>query len=249
MSYLSMWMVPGSKVNREHNLFVSESKHLFVDAKGDVKYQKKPLDRRTCGGRKILTRLVVLDIDSGALYGEYHDDSTAMQFDDFLLRAWHPKAGHYFRGVPNKLNVPAKIIDSTQNMSLVRSIADPAGVEAYDVLPSGFAAGVHALRGFEQKVMSQLSRNEPLSLHVVQVLSALLSYMATPSAYAQPDGWDNVTALPVAAKQAVQSRYGEDYWCTGPFERIFPPVLRDASDMSCLRTVDLMKLSRPSKSE
>ena len=244
MSFTSMWMNPNARVNREHNLFVSESKHLYVDAKGAVCHQKKPLDRRTCGSRKIVTRLLVLDVDSGAMYGELHDDETAGQLADFLLRAWHPKTWHFFRGVPEMLNVPAKVLDDRTRMEELQVITNPAGIGWIGPLPGGFAAGVHALRNYENQVMKSLWLHKGLGLGVLQQLSALNSYGAAGSAHSNPESWDQARPLPIEAKQAVQAHYGADYWCSGPFSELFPPPLAEATDLGAFKTAELWTLGK-----
>lgn len=244
MNLVTMWLDPRAKINREHNLFISESKHLYANARGEVHYQKKPLDRRLAGPRKILTRLLVLDVDSGAMYGELHSDATAGELADFLLRAWHPKAGHYFRGIPRRLNVPAKVIADIGLGHELSAIATKAGVEQLGPLPGGFAAGVHALRNFENEIHMTLWQHKAVTLETIQGISALLSFTAAGSAYHDPDDWDRATPLPIAAKEAVQSlRDNPHHWCEGQFAFAFRPKLVDATALGEFKSLELLDMA------
>lgn len=242
MSVLKMWLVPGSRVNRQHNLFVSASKHLYVNANGVLRWQKKPIDRRTCGTKGIVTRLLLLDVDSGALYGELHDDNTVRTLSDFLLRAWHPKAGHFFRGPPDEMQVPSKVLDdlaSTRDMAI---ICGPASV-ALGALPSGFAAGVHALKLYESTVTNYLPATGK-ELEVFQALAADLSFVASGSAYALQSEWDRVRQLPDSAKLAVDQVYGSGWWRSGQFSRAFPLSVARATDLAAFDSRSLVHMLR-----
>lgn len=52
---------------REQNLIVSHSKHWYAAKDGTLRYQQKDLDERTCGPKKLLTRFIVSDVDTGTV--------------------------------------------------------------------------------------------------------------------------------------------------------------------------------------
>lgn len=90
---------------REQNLLISHSKHLYLTRDETLHYQKKPIDPRLPGAKTLLTRLVLLDVDTGTVYGEIHAEKTATDIVGFLARAWHRKPAHPMHGRPECLNV------------------------------------------------------------------------------------------------------------------------------------------------
>jgi hypothetical protein len=98
-------------LNRQHNLLVAVSKHFYLTPVDTVRHQKKELTRSE-PGKRLLTRLLLLDVGSGAIYGEYHPVSAIPNMGEFLVRAWHPKRGHFLRGVPGCLLAPKKVLET-----------------------------------------------------------------------------------------------------------------------------------------
>lgn len=173
----------GSAPGREQNLFVSLSRHLYMLKDGSLKYQQKELDPRTAGSRTLLTRYVLLDVDSGTLYGELHAESDEKDLAGFLARAWHIKADHPMRGLPGQLNLPSGAMKDDVLRSDVYQLAQWGSFRIGE-LPSGFAAGVHAVKQFEKAVLAlfwRTSRGSVPSLFLAQALSAHLSNEASNS--------------------------------------------------------------------
>lgn len=150
--------VPGCQPGREQNLFVSHSKHLYLTGKDlQLRSQKKELDPRLPGNRCMLRRLVLLDVDTGVLYGEMHLLDGRKDLAGFLARAWHVKPNCPMRGLPRQLNVPKSLWNDGELREDLRRLQGWGGFEVGD-LPGGFAAGVHAVKQFEREVEDLLWR-------------------------------------------------------------------------------------------
>ena len=174
---------PVSAPAREQNLFISQSRHLYLLRDGSLKYQQKELDHRTAGSRTLLIRYVLLDVDSGTVYGEFHEAGADKDLLGFLARAWHIKVDHPMRGLPKQLNVPAAV---SRDQALMDDIGRVSswGQIAIGELPSGFSAGVHAVKQFERAVEGlswRVPEHKAVDLYMVQALSALLSAEASNS--------------------------------------------------------------------
>jgi len=83
-AFINHWDVH-AELGREHSLFVSQSRYLYCLKDGTLKYQRKPIDPRV-PGKALLMRLVLLDSDSGILYGEYHGQAE-VDLLGFIARA------------------------------------------------------------------------------------------------------------------------------------------------------------------
>lgn len=209
---------------REQNLFVSLSKHLYLLKDGSLKYQQKELDIRTAGARELLTRLILLDVDTGTLYGEMHTAATSKDLAGFLARAWSMKADHPMRGLPAQLNVP-KVVRSVERYRKDIDHLCSAGNIVIGDLPGGFAAGVHAVKQFEKSVESLFWRSGgELSpdLYMVQVCSGALSAEASNSmSYRWKERWAAVSAPPPAFFERVDALFERPgCWKQGPFELV-----------------------------
>lgn len=213
---------------REQNLFVSVSKHLYLLKDGSLKYQQKELDARTAGARELLTRLVLLDVDTGTLYGEMHTASTSKDLAGFLARAWSVKADHPMRGLPAHLNVPKVVRAEERYRNDLDQLCSAGNIVIGD-LPGGFAAGVHAVKQFEKTVESLFWRSgDKLSpdLYMVQVCSGALSAEASNSmSYRWKDRWAAVSAPPPVFFDRVDALYQQPgNWRQGPFELVLNGV-------------------------
>ena len=136
------------RVNENHQLLVSVSKHLYVLKSGAVTYQKKPMDvnlknyRRT--GREHILHYIVRDEASGMMYAELHSGCAAAPVMDFLCRAWRKKYNFYFEGLPQELCVPETIYTGELGGAL-------SGLGIRAMKPeSGFRAGVRSVRSWEE---------------------------------------------------------------------------------------------------
>lgn len=182
-NHFSFEASPALRPAREQNLFISLSKHLYLLKDGSLKHQDKKLDPRTAGDREMLLRLVVLDVDTGTLYGELHSTRDEKDLAGFLARAWCRKADHPMRGVPETLNVPKAALKDDAYANDLYRISALGGVRLGE-LPGGFAAGIHALQQFDREVRSlfwQMRRGERPNLKIVQMCSSVISAGASSS--------------------------------------------------------------------
>ncbi len=213
---------PGRGPGREQNLFISQSKHLYLTKSGHLRRQAKPLDPRLPGAKRLLTRLVVLDVDTGSVYGEYHEQETAKDLIGFLARAWSKKALHPMQGVPQILNVPAIALkDEAYRADLQFALRHAAGLQFGD-LPSGFSAGVHALKQLERGVESLLYRatEGEVDLYLVHMTSGVVSREASNAlSHRWSEKWEAVAPLDARFLAAVDALYEEPgAWRAGAFE-------------------------------
>jgi len=167
----------GYSPGREQNLLISPSKHFYLSTSGRLKRQQKAIDPRLPGAKCLLVRLVLLDVDTGTLYGEMQrlDDQDVW---GFLARAWSVKHDHPMRGIPQQLNVPKGAWTDPLIREEVNELA-----EAYDIsieyLPPGFSAGIHAVKNFENAVGVLLNARDDTGMFILQSASALLSRQAS----------------------------------------------------------------------
>lgn len=201
---------PNRAPGREQNLFVSPSKHLFLSVDGRLKYQKKELDPRLPGKRGLLQRFVLLDVDTGTVYGELHELAGPRNLAGFLARAWHSKPDNLMRGLPIRLNVPQVVWDDADYRSDLHSLCEWGGFEVGS-LPGGFAAGVHAVKQFEKAVESlfwRASEAGPPDISMVRALSAALSSEASNSmSYLWKEKWLAVQPPPDEFFRKIDGMY------------------------------------------
>lgn len=207
---------------REQNLFVGLSKHLYCLADGTLKHQKKPIDPRIPGSKRLITRFVLLDTDTGTVYGEVHAPETSKDLAGFLARAWSKKAAHPMKGIPSILNIPQSVHKDSDYAEDMRKIQSWAGISVGE-LPSGFAAGVHAVKQFERSVGSLLWRAsdmEPADIFIAKACSAVLSVEASgTSAFLWKERWDQVAEPDDAFFAAIDKLYtSEGAWRLAPFD-------------------------------
>lgn len=205
---------------REQNLFINLSKHLYCLNDGTLKYQKKSLDPRI-PGKKLITRFVLLDVDTGYVYGECHDHENDEDLAGFLARAWIKKPLHAMHGIPSVLNVPSIALKNERYHSDLDLIARSTGLTLGD-LPSGFAAGVHAVKQFEAAVETLLwagRGREPASLYIAQACSGVLSAQASSTmSHLWEDRWNEVPVAPDHFFAEVDALYKEPgAWREAPF--------------------------------
>ncbi|WP_455233158.1 hypothetical protein [Geopseudomonas aromaticivorans] len=216
---------------REQNLLISLSKHLYLTRDDNLRYQEKPIDPRLPGTKTLLTRLVLLDVDTGTVYGELHAEWTATDIVGFLARAWHEKPHHPMHGLPARLNV-AK---SAMAVPEIRADLDMAreffGVRLGD-LPHGFNAGIHALRNFENAVRNLVHTYcwkfevSQVPLVAIQANSANISRLASSTASRWWDkDWSSIPQIPDAVFANVDAVYkAHGAWRDEPFNGVFEQV-------------------------
>lgn len=215
---------PAAGPGREQNLFIGISKHIYRLKSGALKYQSKALDPRI-PGKDLITRFVLLDVDTGTVYGECHGPETCKDLVGFLARAWSKKHDHPMRGIPATLNVPKlvwKDDEYARDITLIREAAGTGDMYIGD-LPSGFAAGVHAVRQFEKAVASLFWRVKDSSkadLLLAQICSAILSAEASDSfAGSWKAKWDAVAPPPSEFFEAIDGYYKPPgAWRLPPFD-------------------------------
>ncbi len=213
--------VHGRGPGREQNLFISQSKHLYLTKSGNLRRQEKPLDPRIPGAKSLLTRLAILDVDTGSVYGEYHDEETSKDLIGFLARAWSKKAMHPMRGVPQILNVPAVALKDQAYREDLEFAIRHTSLQLGE-LPSGFSAGVHALKQLERCVESLMyhGRQGEVDLYLIHMASAVVSCQASNSlSHTWNQKWEGVAPVDRRFLDAVDALYEEPgAWRSGPFE-------------------------------
>lgn len=212
----------GAGPAREQNLFAGLSKHLYCLKDGTLKFQQKPLDPRL-PGKDLLMRLVLLDVDTGTVYGEFHrrDDIDLL---GFLARAWAAKPQHPMQGTPQILNVPQLVHSTPEMLDDLQYVREITQVNI-GILPPGFAAGIHAVKEFEKATDSLTWRwgKRPASnLLLAQICSALLSGLASNSASdTWRAEWKRVAPLAPETLAAIDECYEPSgAWRTGAFSAV-----------------------------
>lgn len=198
------------------------SKHLYRLTGGGIRYQKKGLDPRI-PGKEILTRFVLLDVDTGAFYGELHGDDTKDDLAGFLTRAWARKADHFMHGLPEILNIPSMARKNQSYFNDIEFVAKHGGIVLGE-LPSGFSAGIHAVRLFENQVEQYLDypdSGKRIPLEFIQSCSAAISNNASISAFMWRETWDKVPDPPASFADAINRLYKHpNGWKEAPFDLV-----------------------------
>ena len=212
----------GARPAREQNLFISLSKHHYCLSDGTLKYQNKPIDPRI-PGKRLITRFVLLDVDTGTVYGECHTEEGGKDIAGFLARAWAKKPDHPMRGIPSILNVPLVALkdpDYRQDLDLLVNLTGLSIGE----LPAGFAGGIHAVKAFDKAVDSLfwLSKDKKPNLLSAQACSALLSAEASNSfSHTWNQQWEAIQPPPDSFFSAIDSLYKEPgEWRLSPFDNV-----------------------------
>ena len=217
---------------REQNLFVSHSKHLYLTQDGQLKYQKKELDPRLPGKRVLLQRFVLLDVDSGTVYGEMHELEGPKHLAGFLARAWHLKPDNVMRGIPALLNVPQAIWDDADYQADIRRLKEWGGFDVGS-LPGGFSAGIHAVKQFEKTVESlfwRTSESCPPDISMIRSLAAVLSSEASNSmSHLWKERWLNVSPAPTEFFNRIDGLYQtHGAWRLGDYKIVLEGIPKNA---------------------
>lgn len=211
---------------RVQNLLVSTSKHLYLTKSGALRRQHKEIDPRLPGTKILLTRLVVLDVDMGTMYGEMHNADNSLDLLGFIARAWSVKADHPMHGIPKQLNVPKAVIDDA-DMNRDLSLLASASHFTVAPLPAGFAAGIHAVKQFEIKIESLLWRVEgDVNLESILAASAAISRSASSGmSLLREEIWRAIPAPSEDFFALIDAQYDPvGGWRVGPYEWVLKGV-------------------------
>lgn len=137
--------------NEIHQLLVSVSRHLYLTARGLVKYQEKPMEPVTgnfaCSRKERLVYYVLRDAYSGNFIFQVATTAAMIPLADFLYFGWKEgKEEDHFRGLPLSLSVPKRISSPGLLTGLRRLDVEPFHPS------SGFASGIRILRDLEENL-------------------------------------------------------------------------------------------------
>ena len=205
---------------RLQNLLISPSKRFYLSRSGTLKRQQKAIDPRLPGAKTLLMRLVLLDVDTGTLYGEMHrlDDQDVW---GFLERAWSVKRDHPMRGIPEQLNIPKALWADPSTREEIIELSDAYEI-SIDYLPPGFAAGIHAVKNFENALGQLCHTHDDIGLGVLQSTSALISGLASlGDARMWNKDWYAVDGPDEAFNAMIDKQYEpKGAWRMGPYARV-----------------------------
>lgn len=214
----------GTPPGREQNLLVGISKHLYLLKNGTLRWQKRALDPRI-PGKRLLRRMVLFDVGAGTLYGECDVDDHPKDLIGFLARAWALKPDHPMRGVPQVLNVSRLVRNDDTYAAQLRALQQIVPFAIGEV-PSGFAAGVHAVKLFENRLTDLMGsaswHDMVLALEMAQACSALImSHVSTLSQFFTSGRWEDVAAPDQSFLDAVDRLYDPPGgWREYPYDMI-----------------------------
>ena len=233
-----MWESPDAtpvhpSPGREQNLFIGPMKHLYVRKDGTLKTQAKALDPRI-PGKTLITRFVLLDADTGSVYGECHTDESKHDLAGFLARAWFVKPDHPMHGIPKRLNVPQLVRKDDNYHGDIERIVQLTGLHL-GALPSGFAGGVHAVKQFDEQIRSLMWGsgliNFDATLEMAQACSAGVSNRIRPWYSGNLEArWEVIPPAPESFFAAIDKLYqkpGE--WRRGAFKLVLTGLRLAAS--------------------
>ena len=160
--------------NETHQLLVTVSRHLYLDKKGVITYQKKPFDvninNYSKSNKEHLVYYAMLDHFSGNFIFDIGTTRRMLPLADFLHFAWRKgKKEDHFYGLPLSVSVP-KRISSPGLLEGLQSL----GVEPFHPV-SGFSSGVHVIKNLEENILySVLHRS---ALHYLGAIDNYKSHM------------------------------------------------------------------------
>lgn len=205
--------------NREQLFVVSDSRHIYCAGKKELlHYQKKELDPRTCGDRRImLTRLIAVDVDTGVFYGEMHPRDLPLPLGSFLARAWAPKKDSLLHGIPAKLLLPSRIHTSPELMQEVLDVTRIVHTQI-GYMEGGFGPATVAAREFERTVQSYGTGH---SFYVNLAAAAVFSAKACENAQmTSQNKWEAMKPVEQSFIEAMDQRFaGPAGWRSDPFAR------------------------------
>ena len=213
------------KPNRAHHLLISDSKHLYYrDSDEVICHQKKELDPRTCGHRKMLTRTIVIDEDTGLFYGEMNPREDEIDLVGFLARAWAAKTDHPMRGFPSTLYAPSSVLKNEQLKGDLAWLSKQGGFAIHPA-PSGFGPSAVAARGYESSVVSMGVHAGKAVLRVLDMAAHLISLVGSGKAsYGFKEAWQATAPIDAATMRLIDGLYKTPgSWRSGDFSFVLSP--------------------------
>lgn len=216
---------------REQNLIISTSKHLYATKDELLRYQQKEIDPRLPGAKTLLTRFVLLDVDTGVAYCEVHPAPDGVDLLGFLARAWSDKPDHPMRGFPQKINVPKIAMADPEIVTDLKILQHFGGFEI-DALPAGFAAGIHAVKKFEFYIRDMVYRSSHLSLYSIIEHSATISFFTSSEASCMSkEPWAAVDGPDTSFTQAIDDLYDPlGGWRLDEYEAVLNGIVNRKTD-------------------
>lgn len=159
-------MFEESSLPFRHQLLVSTSKHYYVGADGQLRYQKKAIEPKLFRDPdRVVVHRLMIDAASGVVYAESASKAGAHPFTEFLKRAWGDKktgkpgidqaVARHLYGPPDELLVPQTVWDDPD----VRDVLTQVEGLAFLKPPSGFAAGIRSVKTWEENVVARFLIN------------------------------------------------------------------------------------------
>lgn len=205
---------------RIQNLLISPSKRFYLSKSGTLKSQQKAIDPRLPGAKTLLVRLVLLDVDTGTLYGEMQrlDDQDVW---GFLARAWSLKIDHPMRGIPEQLNIPKAVWADLSIREELTELSDAFDI-SIDDLPHGFSAGIHAVKNFENALGSLSRLRNDITLGDLQCTSGIISGLASSGdASMWNKDWYAIEGPDESFQTLIDKQYEPNgSWRMGPYARV-----------------------------
>lgn len=210
------------KVNRVQHLVVSDSKHIFLKGeREEIGFQKKDLDHRTCGNRKMVTRVIAFDEDSGVFYAELWPRDELLDLVGFLGRAWAEKNSHPMMGCPSELCVPARVLEDQHLREQVEFVSKLASVPITRAA-GGFGPTTVACREYERQISSTCAMYDGGVLRLIHLSAQELSYLACSNAIiAFREHWKDAKPMDKHLFATFDGLYDPPGgWRGGDFEKI-----------------------------
>lgn len=161
-------------------------------------------------------RFVLLDVDTGTIYGEMHpiDDQDLL---GFLARAWSVKRDHPMRGIPELLQVSKSVLSDSTMCTALNLLMVELGLSVAQ-LPSGYVAGVYAVKNYENTLRMVLCGGGDVELELVHSLSAALSAQAAEEAMMWNQDWRAIDGPGDAFAELIDRQYESvGAWRVGPY--------------------------------
>lgn len=217
--------LPKRRPCREQNLLISTSKHLYLTKNDFLRHQQKPIDPRVPGSKTLLTRLVLLDVDTGSIYGEMQCTGNE-DLLGFLARAWSIKPLHPMHGIPTQLNIPKSATDDEDMIKDLRLLASGFHFNLAP-LPTGFSAGIHAVKQFEIEVQCLLSEvDQDVTFDLITACAAIISHRASSGlSFSYEHAWNSVPAPDGQFTAFIDAQYKQPgSWRLGAHELVLSGV-------------------------
>lgn len=216
---LRFFLGPKPVPNRSHRLIVGDSKHLYcADEDMLVRFQQKPLDHRTCGKRKMITKYLVVDEETGVLWGEAYARDAKPDLVGLLARAWVSKRGHPMHGAPAQLVLPQSIASNEALHNQVSFVCKVVGTRLVNA-PSGWGPAAQASRAYESELRTAVDIHGEFPIAAASVAAHLFSVNASAGSLAYcKEAWAQFPNLEAhQIKQLDQAYVTPGAWRADPF--------------------------------